>query len=419
MAQATIRAGCRSAPHRDELRTGWPVVLAGFCSAVFAWGFGFYGQAVYLAELQAIHHWPAATISSATTCYYLGGAVLMPFVHQVISRIGARAMLAGGAVLMACGASAFSLVQAPWQMFLAGGLMSVGWAGTSGAAIATTLALWFERRRGLAISLALNGASASGFTIAPLLVQLSHVWGLPSAVTTVAAAGLMVVLPVVIFGLGRPMLINRPDRGGPTGQDERPAFATQTAALRDRRFWSVSLPFALGIAAQVGLIVHLVAFLLPRLGPVGTGLAVSASSFAAMAGRLGLGTVIDRLPQRPTASISLLSQAVGLLLLALAPSEAAVQAWIEPWMLFAGCILFGLSVGNVITLPAIIVQREFATRSFGLVVGLSSAVGQFALAFAPGIFGVLHDATGSYTIVLIVCMALQAAGAALLLGFRG
>jgi cyanate permease len=53
--------------------------------------------------------------------------------------------------------------------------------------------------------------------------------------------------------------------------------------------------------------------------------------------------------------------------------------------------------------------------SFGLVIGLSTAVGQFALALAPGLFGVLHDATGGYGAVLVVCMALQLAAAALVL----
>ena len=36
-----------------EFRRGWPVVLACFCTAMFAWGFGFYGQSVYFADLAA------------------------------------------------------------------------------------------------------------------------------------------------------------------------------------------------------------------------------------------------------------------------------------------------------------------------------------------------------------------------------
>ncbi len=51
--------------------------------------------------------------------------------------------------------------------------------------------------------------------------------------------------------------------------------------------------------------------------------------------------------------------------------------------------------------------------------GLSTAVGQFALALAPGLFGVLHDATGGYAAVLMVCIALQISGAVLVVVTRG
>ena len=33
-----------------------------------------------------------------------------------------------------------------------------------------------------------------------------------------------------------------------------------------------------------------------------------------------------------------------------------------PAALFVGSVVFGLSVGNVITLPALIIQREFSPR---------------------------------------------------------
>ena len=78
-------------------------------------------------------------------------------------------------------------------------------------------------------------------------------------------------------------------------------------------------------------------------------------------------------------------------------------------------MLFGLSVGNVITLPAVIVHAEFNAASFGLIIGLSGAISQFALAFGPGVFGLLHDATGDYDAVLLVCIALQLLASALVL----
>jgi hypothetical protein len=43
---------------------GWRIVAVCFAVATFGWGLGFYGQSVYLAELQRLHGWPAALISS-------------------------------------------------------------------------------------------------------------------------------------------------------------------------------------------------------------------------------------------------------------------------------------------------------------------------------------------------------------------
>jgi predicted MFS family arabinose efflux permease len=380
-------------PAETELRRGWPAVLACFCVAVFAWGFGFYGQAVFLAELHRMHGWSTSTIGAATTVFYLGGALLIPFIDRALDRSGPRVLLTGGVLLLGLGAAGFSNAVEPWQLFAAGLVMAAGWAASSGPAIATILALWFDRRRGFAVSLALNGASASGFTIAPLLVRLSQSIGLRRAVVEAVLVGWVVVIPIILW-------CARPRPGVAVAMTTRPVpVRTRRETLRDWHFWSVALPFALAIAAQVGFIVHMVAFLLPLLGAGGTGVAVMSSSLAAMAGRLALGAVIDRLPRRATTAVSFASQALGLGLLLAFPHSAAA--------IYAGIVLFGLSVGNVITLPAVIVHAEFNAASFGLIIGLSGAISQFALAFGPGVFGLLHDATGGYDVVLQVCIGLQ------------
>jgi MFS family permease len=396
-----------------EFRQGWPVVLACFGVATFAWGFGFYGQSVYLADLHATRGWPASLIASATTVNYLTGAVLLTRVHRAVEVLGPRLMLGGGTVIMAAGAIGMSRVQAPWQLYLCAVVMAIGWAGTTTTAIATTLAYWFDYRRGLALSLALTGASAGGFTIAPLLVRLVHGMGLERAVPLIALGGLAILLPLVLFGVGRVAAIQHagPLRGSArAGSLRRTAYNTQTQALRSPHFWTIALPFALALAAQVGFIVHQVAFLLPQLGSDGAGIAIAATAIAAAVGRLAFAPAIDRMNQRIAAAASFVSQALGLgLMLALPDQHAA---------LYIGSVVFGLSVGNVITLPALIVQREFAPQSFGLVVGLSSMVGQATLAFGPTLLGLARDATGSYGAALGLCMVLQLAAAAIVLVTR-
>src|SRR5580698_22316 len=118
----------------SEFRRGWPVVLACFCVATFAWGFGFYGQAVYLAELRRLHGWPAGLIASATTEYYLAGAVLLAVTPRAIDRFGPRLVMIAGILSMGIGAIGLSRVGAVWQLYAAGVVMAAGWACTSSTA---------------------------------------------------------------------------------------------------------------------------------------------------------------------------------------------------------------------------------------------------------------------------------------------
>jgi predicted MFS family arabinose efflux permease len=388
------------APPRSELARFWRPILVCFVIAVFGWGFGFSGTSVYLAELQRLHGWSSGLIASALTAYYLIGAVCLTWVHVVLRRLGPGLLLVSGTVLLGLGATLFSRSQHPWEMFGAAILMGAGWAGCTSTAISTVLAIYFQQQRGLAITLALNGASAAGFTVAPVLVELSQRIGVGRAVPLVAVVMLVLVVPLIAIGL-------RGSRGVELDSPRGNAGFGLMDVVGTWRFWSVALPFALALAAQVGLIVHLVSFLLPRLGAAGAAAALALTSVAAMSGRLVLAGVIDRLHQRRAAAASFASQAMGVGLM--------MMFGHQPAALYAGCVIFGLSVGNVITFPALIIQREFTAAAFGLVIGLSTAVGQFTFALAPALLGVVRDMTGGYAAVLAVCISLQLGGAMLVL----
>jgi len=83
--------------------------------------------------------------------------------------------------------------------------------------------------------------------------------------------------------------------------------------------------------------------------------------------------------------------------------------------LYLGCVLFGFGVGNLITLPGLIVQQEFPRRDFARAVSLNVAINQLVAALGPYLLGVLHDMSGSYRTSLMACLVLQAAAAMLVL----
>jgi len=400
LAARTIPAIDESSPRY----AGWRVVAVCFLVAVFCWGFGLYGHGVYLAEFNRLYGWPASMISGAATAYYLLTAALVVFISDAIARLGPRRVLLLGACCL-CGALALlAFISALWQLYAVYLIMAVGSAAMHVGSITNILGLWFDRQRALAISLALNGASSGGILVAPALVMAIAANGFAAAMVGAAMVTAALLLPAISLWVDRP-----PGNVAATaapGLGSAAPHWTRPAALRSFAFWSVAGPFALALMAQVGFLVHQIAFLEPAIGRARAGLAVAVLTFAAVAGRLALGAFALRLDLRRVTALSLVSQAGALL---------AMTRTTDAGALFAACAIFGLSAGNLISLPALIIQREFAAGSFGLLVGLSTAIGQFTYAFGPGLLGLVRDATGGYPASLALCMALEVAAAAMVL----
>jgi predicted MFS family arabinose efflux permease len=384
---------------------GWRIVAVCFLVATFGWAFGFYGQSVYVAELHRIHGWPTSLISTATTFFYLFGALLVAFVSEAIRAFGPRNCLLAGVFAMASAAALVGQVTAPWQLYAVNALLAFGWAGTSLGMITNTLGLWFDTRRGMAISLALNGASFGGIAGVPLLVAAIGHFEFSGAMIAAAVTMVVLLVPVILIFVGRP-----PDRTSlvvaSAAADAPSASRTRAQAFRDAAFLTVSIAFALVLFAQVGFIVHLISFLDPVIGRERAAVAVALMTAMAVVGRVLFSTVIDRLNQRLASAISFASQAVALAVIINLQNDIA---------LMAACALFGFSVGNLITLPALIVQREFDPRSFGVLVSLITAINQITYAFGPGVIGLLRDASGSYALPFYGCISLELIAAALIM----
>jgi predicted MFS family arabinose efflux permease len=382
---------------------GWRIVAVCFLVATFGWGLGFYGQSVYVAELHRLHGWPASLISAGTTFFYLFGALLVVFVSEAIRGFGPRNCLLAGIFAMATASVAIGHASEPWQLYLADAMLAFGWAGTSLGMITNTLGLWFDHKRGMAISLALNGASFGGIIGVPLLVAAIGAFGFSGALLVAAIVMVVLMVPVILVFVGRPPLRTATLTAGAEAPSSRQIRAQ---AFRDIAFLSLSIAFALVLFAQVGFIVHLIAFLDPVIGRSGAAAAVALLTAMAVAGRLLFSTVIDRLNQRLASAISFASQAVALAIIINAHNQI---------VLIAACGLFGFSVGNLVTLPSLIVQREFDSRAFGVLVSLLTAINQVTYAFGPGVIGLLRDLSGSYALPLYGCIGLELLAAALIM----
>jgi MFS family permease len=189
---------------------GWRVVFACFLMALFLFGFGLYGHGVYLAELQRLNGWPAALISGASTLSFLLANTFATFTSELVARLGPRRLVLLGIAALAASMTLLAWATAPWQVYVAFILMSLGWIGMGVVVIATVVSLWFVRRRGLAISLALTGASSGGVVVTPLLVLLVERFGFATAMLT--AVMVAVLVPALLPGSARRQPPVRPRR---------------------------------------------------------------------------------------------------------------------------------------------------------------------------------------------------------------
>jgi MFS family permease len=378
---------------------GWRVVLACFLMALACWGFGLYGHSVYLAELTRQYGWPPSLIAGASTATYLLNAVLVIFTSNALARFGARRFVLFGVGSLALAIVLLALAREPWQVYAAYLAMSFGWLGLGLVTIPTIISQWFTRRRGLAISLALNGASFGGIVVAPALVGLIALTDFTTAMLIAAAVTVAILVPAIFLWV--------PAQAAPSQQAEQAGSAwTRRDALRSLPFWTVTGPFALVLIAQVAFIVHQIAFMQPIVGRAQAAVSVSLMTTFAVIGRLTLGAVVDRLDPRLISCVSMFSQAIALF---------CMTRTTDTTYLLICCAAYGFSVGNIITLPSLIVQREFPPAAFGMVLGLSTAIGTFAGAIGPGLIGLIRGATGDYGTALLVCMALKIVGGSFVL----
>jgi cyanate permease len=146
----------------------------------------------------------------------------------------------------------------------------------------------------------------------------------------------------------------------------------------------------------------------PVLGPGGAGWALSLATVCAVLGRTVVGWLLPPgADRRRAAVLNFLVQAAGSVALLLAGGDSAA-------LMLLSCVLFGLGLGNLLSLPPLIAQAEWPPAQVGAAVAAITAVNQAFYAFAPALFGVMRDLAGDWT-VGAAALVLQLA-AALVLG---
>jgi len=277
----------------------------------------------------------------------------------------------------------------------------------------TTLARWFERRRGLVS--AVSGAFVNfGFAGAPLAL---HLW-IGHAGWRGAWQGMAVAVGLGMGLLGLLLLRHdpeecglRPDGAsdpGPDGDDPAgdPAPApvrdfTRAEALRTAAFWLVTLGIASHAMVGTGLTFHIV-----DLGAeAGLDEERAVAIFLPIAllstpGGFLAGAAIDRVPVR------LVMLAMMLFEVAMYAGMAYWQHDVARWVAIAG---WGLSSGCFGPLTVAALPALFGRLHLGAIQGAQMTALVVASAFGPALLAAFRDLLGSYRPGLLLLCALPVA----------
>jgi MFS family permease len=342
---------------------------------------GMWAVVVVLPTVQTEFSASRGAVSLATTMIFMGfgsGGVVM---GRITDRFGIVAAMAISIVFLGVAFVLAGLATTLWQFNASYFLIGLGTSATF-APLMAEASHWFERYRGLAVTIVASGNYVAG-TIWPPLVN----WGVQTIGwrSTHIAIGIFCAVTMTILVIVLRMII-----GSGGARDHANALPPQLDLKLSANTLTVLLSIA-SISCCVAMAmpqVHIVAY----CGDLGYGMAHGAEMLSMMMGfgvisRIGSGFLADRIGGIRTLLVGSVAQAFALLFYLFFDSLTSLY-------LISG--MFGLFQGGIVPSYAIIVRETMPAREAATRVGIVIFASVWGMSFGGWVSGVIFDATGSY-----------------------
>jgi nitrate/nitrite transporter NarK len=272
------------------------------------------------------------------------------------------------------------------------GLVALLSVGTSIATPAGSKAVmgWFPPAiRGTAMGIRQVGIPVGGMIAGLLLPPLAVAFGWRVAL---AVGGTL-----AIVGSGLCFLFYRepPASGSTNSAPMRQVSFGQVA--RQRELWLISLYGIAMIAAQFTFSLYIVVFAHERLGfsTIASGALLAMSQGVAIVSRIAWGILSDRaFGSDRKAPLAIIAAIAGLGSIGLSFVDVGAPLWV----VLCGAACLGSSALGWQGVYVTAVSEVAGQQAAGTALGLSLTVSQLGQLFAPPLFGLLADTTGSYRV---------------------
>ena len=393
---------------------GWFIVAIAFLANFVATGVVIHSFPIFLLPLSEEFGLGRAVAALPPTVMMICGIAISPLVGRAVTRYPIRNVMFVGALALAAGFFSLSRATSFWQILLIYGPIGSFALGALGVVCTNSLVVnWFDRRRAMALGIAMIGMSLSGAIVVPLASWGMEGWGWRMVYVSLASLALCVV-PIIVWGV-----VSRPDEVGlhpdglqpiETPGERHPVVSSAGLSTRDlltsSMLWGLAAACGLSFFGSTGFMSHAIAFAGDRgIEPFRASALLSAIASGAAVGKLVFGWLAGRLGEHGAFGVALFMQ---------------LCAFAGLWSLsgYLGLVLasglYGVGIGGISPLQASLLARGVGARDFGPAMGL---IGPMMIPFqitGPPITGYLFDTRGSYEPALWLFLgALVAAAVAL------
>ena len=336
-------------------------------------------------------------------------AAMVWIVSRMVDRVGPRMMLI--AIGFAFAAACFGMAAATNILLLYVAFASLRALGQGSLNINAVLLVnqWFVAYRGRAIAFMGLGAVLSTAIFPPLARALIDNLGWREAYAVLGIIVMSLIVPVSLLVIrNRPedMSLSPDGRRQPYVDTARHADAvsqevssgSRTPVLRSFTFWLLALPMAAPGLVSTALVFHQTS-IFKEAGLTATlaaGVFVVFSVSAALTSVAG-GFVVERMSPKLLYGFSMLMLLAALLLAVVMNSAFVAVLYV---------IIMGVANGSQQIVQGVIWAHYYGRHRLGRIQGTGMTIGICGSAIGPFPLALLHDATGSYSVGLLVLTSL-------------
>ncbi|MDH4248912.1 MAG: MFS transporter [Deltaproteobacteria bacterium] len=407
---------------------GWVVVGVMFANLFVVMGIRFSFGVVYVVLLEDTG-WSRGATASIFSVSMVVYALAVTLSGAMLDRLGPRKLFPGAHLLMGVALLLTSGTESLWGFYIYYGVL-VGFS-FSMLGFPTHMALvprWFQRRRGLASSLALagTGLGSLGITLLTKFLVVEFGWRVTFFIFGLLLIGVMIPLNLIFLRDAPEAVGQRVDGAKPVpaptpGLAEPPgkpglskAGFTLGMAMRTPAYWLMFLGVTLLGVSMMTLVVHQTR-LSVDLG-YSLGLATTMFGLSGLGRTLGgfvFGPLSDHFGRALCFAISGIFGVLGMVLLILARFSP------EAYLLIGFVVLFAIGYNGITPVYASALSDLFPGRHLGKIMGALDIGFGLGSALGPWMAGALFDWRGNYDAMLGMMLVLSAlTGVAFWLGTR-